>query len=156
MEKLFEHFTVTILKLNKLVQKIKIFEMKEYGLKSVHVMCIYFLDENGDGLTAGELARLTLEDKAAISRALKLLLEKGYIKYDPNKYNAKIILTAEGKKIAGEISVKADNAVKWGSADFTEEERASFYKSLGVITENLKSYYERLTGNFKNTSRSTV
>ena len=52
MDKIFEHFTITILKLNKLVQKIKIYEMQEYGLKAIHVMCGYYLMENPDGLTA--------------------------------------------------------------------------------------------------------
>ena len=41
MEKIFENFTVNILKLNKLVNKIKQFEMEEYGLKAIHVMCGY-------------------------------------------------------------------------------------------------------------------
>ena len=79
MDKIFEHFTITILKLNKLVQKIKLYEMQEYGLKAIHVMCGYYLMENPDGLTASELVKLTLEDKAAISRALKTLQEKGFV-----------------------------------------------------------------------------
>ena len=54
MEKVFEHFTITILKLNKLVQRIKQFESNKYGLKSIHIMCGYYLNEHPDGLTAGE------------------------------------------------------------------------------------------------------
>ena len=70
MQDLFERFTTAILKLNKLVQRIKVHEMKKFGLKSVHVMCLYYLNSRPRGITAGELARMTLEDKAAISRAL--------------------------------------------------------------------------------------
>ena len=40
MDDRFENFTVTVLKLGKLVQKIKLFEMESYGLKAIHVMCI--------------------------------------------------------------------------------------------------------------------
>ncbi|MGN1373278.1 MAG: hypothetical protein ACI4VK_04450 [Candidatus Coproplasma sp.] len=40
MEKIFEQFTITVLKLNKLVQKIKTCEMSDYGLKTIHVMCV--------------------------------------------------------------------------------------------------------------------
>lgn len=144
MENIFEHFTITILKLNKLVQKIKNYEMQEYGLKTIHVMCGYYLKHHPEGLTASELAKLTLEDKAAISRALKTLLEKGYISYDPNKYNSPIKLTAEGEKLACCISEKADKAVNAGSYQFTEEERCSFYKALGTIAGNLEKYYDEL------------
>ena len=142
MEKIFETFTITILKINKLVQKIKHREMREYGLQCIHVMCIYYLKENVNGLTASELMRLTFEDKAAISRALKVLKEKGYIEYDPKTYNAPISLTKPGLEVAEAIGVKAERAVKGGSADMSDEQRAFFYKSLQTIAENLKNYYE--------------
>ncbi|MDE5943375.1 MAG: MarR family winged helix-turn-helix transcriptional regulator [Clostridia bacterium] len=144
MEKIFETFTVTILKINKLVQKIKQREMREYGLQCIHVMCIYYLEQHKDGLTASELMRLTYEDKAAISRALKVLKQKGYIEYDPKTYNAPIFLTAEGGRVAEEIDEKAEKAVRGGSADMSEEERAFFYKCLQTIAGNLKKYYESM------------
>lgn len=147
MEKIFENFTVSILKLNRLIQRIKQFEMREYKLKSIHVMCIYCLNEHPEGLTASELMRLIFEDKAAISRALRQLLELGYVKYDVKKYNSLIVLTGEGLKVAEYISQKSEKAVKAGSADFTEEERDFFYKSLAQITENLKNYYGELAKN---------
>lgn len=144
MERIFENFTITILKLNKLVQKIKNYEMQEYDLKTIHVMCVYYLSINPKGLTASELTKLTLEDKGAISRALRTLQEKGYITYDPNKYNAPIQLTVEGRKLASEIGEKAEKAVKAGSYDFTDEERNAFYKELGTIAVNLETYYHSL------------
>ena len=144
MENIFENFTITILKLNKLVQKIKNFEMQEYGLKTIHVMCVYYLNNNPKGLTASELTKLTLEDKAAISRALKVLQEKGYAIYDSNKYNAEILLTSEGKKLAAVICKKADGAVSAGSYDFTDEQRESFYSELKTIAYNLENYYNSL------------
>ncbi|MDE7439809.1 MAG: MarR family transcriptional regulator [Clostridia bacterium] len=144
MENIFENFTITILKLNKLVQKIKNYEMQEYGLKTIHVMCGYYLNNHPEGLTASELTKLTLEDKAAISRALKTLQEKGYVSYDPNKYNAVIKLTDEGKHLASAIGSKAERAVSAGSYDFTDEERQSFYKELGTIAANLEAYYGNL------------
>lgn len=144
MEKIFETFTVTILKINKLVNKIKLYEMQEFDLKSVHVMCVYYLNESRGGLTASELMRLTLEDKAAISRALKTLSDKGYISYNANTYNAEITLTEEGVKIAEAINGKAARAVAAGSADFSEEERLFFYQSLKKIADNLENYYRKL------------
>lgn len=144
MEKIFENFTITVLRLNKLVSKIKTFEMREFGLKAIHVMCIYYLGETPDGLTASELCRLTLEDKAAISRGLSLLAEKGYIAYDPNKYSAKITLTDDGKKLAANVNGKCERAVNAGSAILTEEERIQFYKYLNSIASNLQEYYDSI------------
>lgn len=144
MEKIFENFTISILKLNKLVNKIKAYEMKEYGLKAVHVMCVYYLSENPQGLKFSELVKLTLEDKAAVSRALTLLYGKGYVNYDRNKYNADINLTQEGLKVAAFIEEKSVAAVEAGSAVLREEERILFYKSLNTIAENLSLYYKNL------------
>lgn len=144
MEKIFENFTISVLKLYRLVQRIKHYEMREYDLKGIHVMCVYYLNERREGLTASELMRLTFEDKAAISRALKELAEKGYVEYDAKKYNANILLTEKGTKVAEYVLLKAEKAVKAGSADFSEEEREFFYRSLASIAENLRKYYEEL------------
>ncbi len=145
MENVFENFVISVLKLYRCVQKIKNYEMREYGLKSVHVMCIYYLNESKKGLTSGELMRLTLEDKAAVSRAISQLREKGFVEYDSVKYNSPVMLTAKGVEIAESVLKKANRAVKAGSADFTEQERVQFYKSLNEISENLNNYYDNLS-----------
>lgn len=147
MEDLFVDFTATVLKLNKLVQKIKAFEIEKYGLKPVHVMCGYYLSKNPQGLTAKELGELTLEDKAAISRALKIMQAKGYIKCAAKSRNSAVTLTEEGKQIADRICSRADEAVKAGSIDFTAEERIFFYKSLDAIVGKLNNYYKDLVKN---------
>ncbi len=143
MENRFENFTVAILKLNKLIQKIKLYEMRDYGLKAIHVMCVYYLRTRGE-LTASELSKLTLEDKAAISRAISFLNEKGFVNYDSNKYNAPIKLTGEGIKVSEYINRRAESAVNAGGDFLTEEERINFYSALEMIAENLKTYYEKL------------
>lgn len=145
MENVFEVFTITVLKLNKLVQKIKNYEMREYGLKTIHVMCIYYLLRRPEGITASELTKVTLEDKAAISRALKTLREKEYISYDLKKYGSLIQLTDSGRELAALIAKKAEKAVNAGSYDFTDDERVSFYDELQAISLNLENYYNSLT-----------
>lgn len=152
MEKIFEKFTCSILQLYRLIQRIKIQEMREYGLNGIHVMCIYYLDENPGGLTASELVRNMFEDKAAVSRALKTLRDKGYIDGEPDKYNAVIKLTASGVEVARYIDDKANKAVVAGSADMTDGERELFYKSLSSIVENLGEYYKRLVKTNRETS----
>ncbi|MGN0824259.1 MAG: MarR family winged helix-turn-helix transcriptional regulator [Candidatus Coproplasma sp.] len=145
MDNIFEQFTITVLKLNKLVQKIKTWEMSDYGLKTIHVMCVYYLKSRPNGLTASELVKLTLEDKAAISRALKTLKEKGYVSYNPNKYNELITLTEDGQGLAEQINQKAAKAVKMCSYDFTDAERIGFYNALETVAKNLENYYDGLT-----------
>ena len=146
MEKIFENFTTNVLRMNKYVNKIKTFEMKEYGLKAIHVMCIYYLSEHPNGLKAAELAKFTMEDKAAISRGLAQLRDSGYVAYDADKYNAEIRLTEKGVELAKAIAQKSQRAVEASVAPFTEEERVAFYKSMQVISDNLKVYYEKLSG----------
>lgn len=145
MEDLFERFTVSILRLNKLVQRIKIYEIKKFGLKSIHVMCLYYLNCHPEGLTASELVKLTLEDKAAISRALATMREQGYAEYDSATHNADVRLTPKGKQLAEYIVGRAAAAVSAGSADFSAEQREFFYKSLVTISYNLEQYYNELS-----------
>ena len=140
----FENFTVSILKLNKLIHKIKLYEMEEYDLRAIHVMCIYYLNSNPD-ITATELAKLTLEDKAAISRALKMLAEKGYVNYTADGYNAKITLTDAGKAVSADIAQKAAAAVDAAGGSLSEKQRGEFYESLGAILKDLEKYYEKLS-----------
>ncbi|MDE7329571.1 MAG: MarR family winged helix-turn-helix transcriptional regulator [Clostridia bacterium] len=144
----FENFTVAILRLNKIVQKIKLYEMADYGLKAIHVMCIHCLNST-DGLTASDLVKHTIEDKGAVSRALNLLKEKGYVSYDPKKYNSVIRLTDEGKKVAAFIAERAERAVNAGGGFLTEEKRAELYETLDSISENLKRYYDELLNSDK-------
>lgn len=144
MEKIFEHFTINILKLNKLVNRIKQYEMKEFGLRAIHVMCGYYLTEYPDGLTASELAKYTLEDKAAISRAVATMRENGLVVCDLKKYNSNIVLTEKGRQFAQAVAQKAERAVIAGSADQTDAEREIFYETLETIVDNLTEYCDNL------------
>ncbi len=146
MDERFKNFTITILKLNKLIQKIKLHEVEEYGLKAIHVMCIYELAVNRKGLTATELVKLTLEDKGAVSRALALLRDKNYVCYGEKKYNSLIRLTEEGGKVAEVINVKAEQAVRAAGGDLSENDREIMYSSLWNISDRLKDYYEKISG----------
>lgn len=147
MEDRFENFTFLILKVSKLIQKIKNIEMQEYGLKAVHVMCIYYLMQKAEGMTNKELVACTLEDKAAISRAVSLLDERGYVILQEKTYNAPILLTKAGEQLGKEIYKKADNAVHTCGDSLTETEREQFYKSLRLISDNLLEYYCKLEEN---------
>lgn len=140
MENRFENFTFLILRAAKQIQKIKNYKMEEFGLKAVHVMCLHYLNQNPQGLTGTELVRMTLEDKAAISRSLSFLREKGYVSYCKNERNGRVLLTEAGKKMAADISLMASDAVEAGGHGISDEEHAIFYAVLKDITENLDDY----------------
>ncbi len=145
MEDLYINFTVSIARLNKLVQKIKSFEINKFGLHPIHVSCGYYLSKNPEGLTAKELCDMSLDDKAAISRALKTLQERGIVEYSPKGRNEIVKLTSEGQKLASIISERINAAVKAGSVNLTNKQREFFYNSLLEISDNLIKYYENLT-----------
>lgn len=144
MSDLYINFTVSIAKLNKLVHKIKSVEMGKYGLRSIHASCVYYLSKSPQGLTAKELCDMTVEDKAAVSRALKTLQDKGYAEYAPHGRNEIVTLTEAGEQLAQSIKEKVKSAVDSGSANLTEEQREFFYNSLFEITNNLTEYYNNL------------
>lgn len=144
MNERFENFTFSINRLYKLVQKIKLIEMKEFDLKAIHVMCIYTLSVYGT-MTASELIKRTLEDKAAISRAIKLLSEKGFVRHATEGYNSSIVLTEHGKEVAKAIGEKARRAVDVAGGEFTEEQRKNLYECLGIVSERLEDYYKAIS-----------
>lgn len=143
MEDRFKTFTGLILETSKMIQRIKNYEMNDYGLKAVHVMCLYYLNIHKDGLTHKELVILTYEDKAAVSRALALLKDKGLIDYDVKKYNSKILLEDKGKMVAAAIMEKAQMAVSACGEGISDSDRIVFYRTLSRITKNLEEYCQK-------------
>ena len=74
-------------------------------------MCLYHLRMHPDGLTASELCRQTLDDKAAISRAIAQLREGGYVIGDAGRHNIAVTLTEKGERLAQYVTVRAARAV---------------------------------------------
>lgn len=128
----------------KHIQRIKTTEMTEFGLKGAHGICLFFLHHNPDGLTASQLSQLCGEDKAATSRSLAALQEKGYIQTDEKKYRSIITLTDSGRAIAEQIDLVIEQWVAFGGDSLTEEERSAFYRSLKFISESLQKHYDEL------------
>ena len=134
----FDAFVTGITTCYKYIQKIKSIEMTDLGLKGNHVMCIFYLNRNDEGLTAAELSQLCGEDKAAISRTLGILQEEGYVKSGEKKYRAPLHLTESGKKIAQYVDNLIREWVGRGGDGLSEEERNTFYRSLDIISSNLR------------------
>ena len=133
----FDAFVTGITVCYKYIQKIKSAEMTELGLKGSHAMCLFFLHHNPQGLTAAQLCQLCAEDKAAISRTLVSLQEKGYIRTGEKKYRFPLRLTEAGTQVAQQLDDQIRQWVSFGGDGLTDEERAVFYKALSHISENL-------------------
>ena len=140
MEERFKTFTVLIAKISRNIKKIKNQEMSEYGLRSVHVTCLYYLYSE-TSLTATALCELCEEDKATISRGLDFLEENGYIVCETQlgkRYKSALLLTEKGMKVGKEISDKINYVLDEICVDMTEDERTEFYHSLARISDSLE------------------
>ena len=137
----FETFVSGISRCHRSIQKIKSAEMTELGLKGTHVMCVFYLSRHPEGLTAAELSTLSFEDKAAVSRTLSELRERGYvIETTPEtgrKYRAKVRLSPSGTVLAEKVSDLITHWVDSGGSGLSAEERDIFYRALEKIADNL-------------------
>ena len=79
MQSRFEKFTSYVTAAYKYIVKIKTHEMKSFGLRGSHVMCMFYIGKSKSGITTGELISLCAEDKAAISKSLSELKNKGLV-----------------------------------------------------------------------------
>ncbi len=135
----FQSFVTGISTCYKSIQRIKAMEMTEFGLKGAHAMCLVFLHYNPQGLTATQLCQLCAEDKAAISRTVQQLVAKGYIYAGEKKYRAQLMLTEAGRELAAKMDKVIEQWVGNGGTGLNEEERGAFYRSLEIISANLRS-----------------
>ena len=141
MKARFETFTVLINRISRNIRRIKNEEMAEYGLRSAHISCLYYL-YMADSLTATDLCERCEEDKATISRSIDHLEKEGYLICRPKnekRYKSPITLTEKGIEVGKRIADKIDNALEKISDGLTEDERVAFYRSLNIISESLDS-----------------
>ncbi len=139
MENRFKEFTILIGKIGKSIKKLKSEEMREYGLNSLHVSCIYYLYIEKP-LTSKQLSDICNEDKGAISRALEYLEKNDFITCEDNnkkRYRSQLFLTDKGKKIGEIITEKIENLLEEASKGLTEENRTIMYQTLSLICDNL-------------------
>ena len=143
----YSRFTTLISNINRSINHIKTEEMQQFGLKSFHVSCLYYINKFKDGLTATELCNLCEEDKGAISRSIDYLAKEGFVKYDyddsKKKYRTKIFLTGKGKEIANRLDSITDKAVDIGSDGLNDTDRECLYRCLDIISNNLNKYGDK-------------
>lgn len=139
----FDDFVTGITVCYKYIQKIKSMEMEGFGLKGAHVMCLCYLHNNPDGLTAAQLSTMCAEDKAAISRTISELRAQGYVVSGSEKsYRAPLLLTESGEALYQNMLPIIEEWVSAGGDGLTAKGRTEFYAGLTLISDNLKSKLE--------------
>ena len=144
MENRFEKFSIAVLELNRYLQKIKDQEMRKFGLRSAHTMCVFYLGQHPAGLTVTQLSAICREDKAAVSRCLSQLISRGYVSgnFPENKrsYRTRLTLTDSGRELVEQIYQRVDAALVGGSTGMTQQQRDNFYATIELIINNLSRY----------------
>lgn len=138
----FEDFVTVVTRAYKSIQKIKNTETECMGLKVSHVMCLYYLGKHTGGLTAGALCKLCNEDKAAISRTITDLTDRGYVISDSSterKYRNSFRLTESGLAQSMDIKQAVADVVCKASVGFSDDERKVFYRVFCMIADNLEA-----------------
>lgn len=138
----FEQFSYVISGINRHIQKIERDEMIKYGYKGAFAQYLVALRRYPEGITSAKLCEICDKDKAAISRVLTEMQEKGLIlreNQSDHRYNALIKLTAEGLKAAAYVDERAQAAIEAVGNEMTDENRAAFYATLDFIAAKLQT-----------------
>lgn len=141
----FEVFTLALSEIMSNWNKIATEELRPYGLKGGYVVYLISLFKAPEGLTAANLSQMCNRDKAEVSRAIKALLEKGFVSRTNTTstgYRASIALTEKGREVTHALRERVKLVVEKGGEGLSDNEREIFYNSLEIISKNLKAISE--------------
>ena len=139
----FEEFVSFVNLSQKALHLIKSYEIKEFGIKGYHMLVMHYLAKSENGLSSGELCDKCKEDKAAVSRYLKKLYQKGYVAVEENeekKYKLKNILTDEGKKVYVELEKYLSRVTTALEKGVSAKKLESFAKTLSIVSVNFDDF----------------
>jgi len=140
--KRYARFCMAVEHMAKTLQKYKNEKLAAFGLRSMHLMFMFQLNQTEEGLTGTELALNCSVDKAFISRVTGELIELGYIEYrnkTGTKYKNKLILTDKGRDVMEKINTIIDDTITSVTSEITEEQFDIFYTVLGTVDHNLEN-----------------
>ena len=138
----FREFSGLVSRAEKALPRVKTENVKDYGLRGVHVSCLLALHERPEGLTATELASVCGVDRAQISRVTAELRGLDLVcEASPGprrRYRGALELTEEGRAAAAEMAGIVDEKLQRVSGDIPPEELTVFYRVFGAIVERLE------------------
>lgn len=138
----FEQFSAAISAIYRDIQKIEKDEMDRLGYKGAFAQYLVLLCRHPDGLTAAEICELCDRDKAAVSRVMAEMEEKGLVTRTGSAYRAKLALTELGQDAADFVACRAEIAVLEAGKGLSDRDRIIFYDALSRIATNLHTLSE--------------
>ena len=136
----YQQFSYIVSVINRQIQKIERDEMEKYGYKGAFAQYLMAMRRNPDGVTSAQLSEMCDKDKAAVSRVITQMIEKGLVvrkSANEKLYRAKLSLTQKGTEIADYIANQGAAAVVAVNNAFSQEELKAFYSNLDYIAERL-------------------
>lgn len=136
----YEQFSYAVSALHRYIQKIERDEMVKYGYKGSFAQYLVVMNRRPEGLTSTKLCEICDKDKAAVSRAVGEMEEKGLVYREgvgETMYRAKLRLTEEGQRAARYVCERAEAAVAAAGQGLDDESRRAFYATLSLIAGNL-------------------
>ena len=137
----YEQLSYYIYSIYKNIQKIAKEEMEKHGLRGAYAHYLVALCRHPEGLTSARLCEKCDKDKAATSRFVAEMEEKGLVFREGGSfstYRAKLLLTPKGQEISEVLLKRVDVAVELAGRGLSDENRAILYNALGIIEGNLK------------------
>ena len=136
----FERFSFAISGIYRSIQKIERDEMERYGLKGGYAQYLVAMARHPQGLTSTQLCEICDLDKAAVSRSIGEMEERGLLERLAvnNDYRAKLSLTEKGLAAADYVSRRAQQAVSVAGSGLSEEDREGMYRALESIAAHLQ------------------
>ncbi len=139
----FEEFVRLVSSLEKEVQRIRAAECERLGLRGADLMCLYYLGKSGEGMTAAELSRAAGVTRAAVSRTLATLSERGFVEVDEpagdaRRYRAGVRLTERGREAMSGVEAAVSRVMSTVDSALEDGERAQLYVSMASVLERLK------------------
>ena len=143
----FEQFLYVISKIHRQIQKIERAEMEKQGYKGAFAQYLATLYSYEEGLTSSELCEICDRDKAAVSRIIAEMEEKGLVTREKKivrTYRSKITLTEKGKETAEYVSETSKLAVAAVSGGIFDQvgSREAVYATLDELYRNLQKVAE--------------
>lgn len=136
----YQQFSYIVSVINRQIQKIERDEMEKYGYKGAFAQYLMAMRRNPAGVTSAQLSDMCDRDKAAVSRVITEMIEKGLVvRKSANEtfYRAKLTLTQKGTEIADYIARQGAAAVAAVNNELTKEELKAFYSNLDYIADKL-------------------
>ena len=136
----YEHFSLSVSCIYHDIQRIERTEMEKFGLKGPHAQTLLVMRRHPQGITSVQLCEICEKDKAAVSRSVAELEEKGMVirnQVNGSTYRAKLTLTEQGIAAADAVSKRARQAVEQAGVGLSDDKRQVFYEVMALIAGNL-------------------